>query len=60
MLDNDGTQDWVVLNHGALDETFSYIPHDKVSIGRMRPEIVTDVTAQPLISSEIFALTKAR
>ena len=55
MLNTGGAQDWIVLNRGALDETFSYIPHDRVSIVRVRPEILTDTTGQPLISSEIFA-----
>ena len=55
VLNTGGSQDWIVLNRGALDETFSYIPHDKVNIVRVRPEIVTDMTAQPLVSSEIFA-----
>jgi hypothetical protein len=55
MLNTSGEQDWIVLNRGALDETFSYIAHDKINIVRVRPEIVTDTSGQPLISSEIFA-----
>jgi putative ABC transport system permease protein len=55
MLNTSGAQDWIVLNRGALGETFSYIAHDKVSIVRVRPEIVSGPTAQPLVSSEIFA-----
>jgi hypothetical protein len=55
MLSTGGAQNWIVLNRGALDETFSYITHDKVNIVRVRPEIATDTWGQPLISSEIFA-----
>lgn len=55
MLNTAGAQDWIVLNRGALDETFSYIAHDKVNIVRVRPEIALDARGQPLISSEIFA-----
>ncbi|HJU11201.1 MAG TPA: FtsX-like permease family protein [Candidatus Binataceae bacterium] len=55
MLNTSGAQDWIVLNRGALDETFSYIAHDKVNIVRVRPEIVTDRTGQRLISPEVFA-----
>jgi hypothetical protein len=55
MLNTGGAQDWIVLNRGALDETFSYIPHDKVDNVRVQPEIATDLTGQPLVSSEIFA-----
>lgn len=55
MLNTAGAQDWIVLNRGALDETISYIPHDKVNIVRVRPEIVTDTSGQRLVSPEIFA-----
>ena len=55
MLNTGSTQDWIVLNRGALDETFSYITHDKVNTVRVRPEIVTDTSGQPLVSSEVFA-----
>ena len=55
MRNTGGARDWIVLNRGALDETFSYIPHDKVNIVRVRPEIVTNMTGQPLVSSEVFA-----
>jgi len=55
MLNTGGAQDWIVLNRGALDETFSYIAHDKVNIVRVRPEIVADTAGGPLISPEIFA-----
>ncbi|MBV8055895.1 MAG: ABC transporter permease, partial [Deltaproteobacteria bacterium] len=55
MLNTGGAQDWIVLNRGALDETFSYIARDKVNIVRVRPEIVADTADGPLISSEIFA-----
>jgi putative ABC transport system permease protein len=55
MLNTGSAQDWIILNRGALDETFSYIAHDKVNIVRVRPEVITDSGGQPLISSEIFA-----
>ena len=55
MLNTSGAQDWIVLNRGALDETFSYITHDKVNLVRIRPEILTDASGQPMLSPEIFA-----
>ena len=55
LLNAGGAEDWIVLNAGALDETASFISHDKIDILRVRPEIMLDADHQVLLSPEIFA-----
>jgi putative ABC transport system permease protein len=55
MLNAAGERNWVLLGRGSPDETASFIPHALVDVIRVRPEIATSASGQPLISPEIFA-----
>jgi len=55
MLNAAGEHNWVVLSRGAPDETASFIAHDMIEIVRVRPEIASSESGQPLLSPEVFA-----
>ena len=55
MLNAAGERNWVLLGRGSPDETASFIPHALIDVVRVRPEIATSDSGQPLISPEIFA-----
>jgi putative ABC transport system permease protein len=55
LLNAAGERNWVLLSRGAPDETASFIPHDMIDIVRVRPEIASSESGQPLLSPEIFA-----
>ena len=55
MLNAAGERNWVLLSRGSPDETASFIPHALIDVIRVRPEIATSDSGQPLISPEIFA-----
>jgi putative ABC transport system permease protein len=55
ILNSISPQNWIVLNRGVTDETFGYIPHDKLDLIRVRPEIAIDRAGRPLLSPEVFA-----
>jgi putative ABC transport system permease protein len=54
MLNAAGERNWVLLSLGATDETSSFVPHALIDIVRVRPEIATSESGEPLVSSEIF------
>jgi putative ABC transport system permease protein len=55
MLNAAGEHNWVLLSRGAPDETASFIAHDMIEIVRVRPEIASSESGQPLLSPEVFA-----
>ena len=55
MLNAAGEHNWVLLSRGEPDETASFIPHDLIEIVRVRPEITSSESGQPLVSREVFA-----
>src|SRR5882672_8902301 len=55
MVNAGGGANWVLLSRGATDEAASFIPHNIIELVRVRPEIATVETRQPLVSPEIFA-----
>jgi len=54
MLNAAGERNWVLLSLGSTDETSSFFPHALIDIVRVRPEIATSESGEPLVSPEIF------